>query len=70
MCATIPSRTQSKTIAQLIEQEVASKENHLLECAQQVEDITVAHYKEDSLEVEKTEYIFEGTPFKVNNIVE
>ena len=38
MRATIPSRTRSKAIAKLIEQEVVLRERHLLECAQKVEE--------------------------------
>jgi hypothetical protein len=38
MRAAIPSRTRSKAIAKLIEQEVERREHHLLECAQQVEE--------------------------------
>ena len=38
MRATIPSRTRSKAIAKLIEQEVELREHRLLECAQQVEE--------------------------------
>ena len=38
MRATIPSRTRSKAIAKLIEQEVVLRERNLLECAQKVEE--------------------------------
>ena len=37
MRATMPTRTRSKAIAKLIEQEVERREHQLLECAQQVE---------------------------------
>ena len=38
MRATMPRRTRSRAIAQLIEQEVALREHSLLECAKQVEE--------------------------------
>ena len=38
MRATMPSRTRSKAIAKLIEQEVEQREHKLLECAQKVEE--------------------------------
>ena len=37
MRATMPSRTRSKAIAKLIEQEAELREKHLSECAQKVE---------------------------------
>ncbi len=38
MRATMPRRTRSRAITQLIEQEVALRENRLLECTKQVKE--------------------------------
>ena len=38
MRATMPSRTRSRAIAKLIEQEVAEREHRLLACARSVEE--------------------------------